>query len=244
MNRKTVPLIIVLLFSVLLFGCERKTTTDTTDTIESISTAVSENETSSQETSDTDADEQASETNSQSQQASQSDTSISETYLKNLSNSTTKVQKALKDTASFCTAIVEMPSGQTTSQASQSFFFNTTNEGLKDWYWVVTIDNIEKKEIHSLVAKSAFKDDFECSSLSAEQIKLSFDQAYARAEEVGALLISVDIVKTKIIQSGGSWKLVQFDESGQSSTVFVDAQNGYVSQEEPTSASNESIIGQ
>jgi len=231
-------------FAFFLFGCERKTTQTTpqeasvveeTDEIESETT---NNKTSS----DTSSTQQESLSEISTDQESSS--SLGETYLKNLNSATTKVQKALKNTASFCSATIEIPSGQTLAQASQSFYYTTTNEGLKDWYWVVTVDNIEKKELHSLVAKSAFKDDFECASLAVDQAKLSFSGAYNRAEEVGALLTSIDIIKTKITYSGRSWKITQFDGQGKRSVLYIDAENGYVSQDKSVSQETSSTVSE
>ncbi|OQA52703.1 MAG: hypothetical protein BWY43_00371 [candidate division WS2 bacterium ADurb.Bin280] len=235
MIKKISILFALCVFPLFLFGCERKSTQITTEQIPAVeqssesSESESQNEGESEEVtqSPTSSQESQSEASTQNEDTS----SLGETYLKNLNTATAKVQKALKNTASFCSATVEVASGQTLSQASQSFFYTTTNEGLKDWYWVVTVDSIEKKELHSLIAKSAFKDDFECASLAPDQAKLSFSGAYNRAEEVGALLTSIDIVKTKIIYSGRSWKIVQFDEQGKKSILYIDAENGYVSQD-------------
>lgn len=213
--------------TVFLFGCERKTTTTSTDTASSGTTGTDTEATSTATTSN---DSGSSTGGSTSQTGTSGDTeSLKAKYLQNLADATTKVQRALGNTATFCTALIEMPNGYTLAQSPQSFFFTTTNTGLKDWYWVVTIDPVENKERHTLAAKSGYKDELECTTLKSNEIAISFDEAYDRAGETGALSTSGDVFKTKITLKNRAWKIIQYDNDGKYSSKEVDATNAYVS---------------
>lgn len=243
MGKKVFLFSLIIVLSGLLFGCERKTSTGgtgsptgssgsatdlTSPLVEETVTSESDFPDTTGPTADTSIDTE----------------SLKSTFAQNLTDTTTKVQKALKNTASFCTVLIEMPNTYSLAQAPQAFFFTTTNEGLKDWYWVVTIDPVEKKEKHSLVAKSSYKDEIECTRLKIDEIKVSFDEAYQRAGETGALSTAGDTLKTKITLKDHSWKISQYDVEGKFSSKEVDATNAYVSSGATTSATpiSESII--
>lgn len=235
-------LLAVVVLPVFLFGCERKTTGSTTT---SNNATVSPSTGLASPTTDDSATDGTSFATSTATPAASTGTdtdSLKTTYAKNLTDATTKVQKALKNTATFCTSLIEVPNGFSLGQASQQFFFTTTNEGLKDWYWVVTIDPLEKKEKHSLAAKSSYKDELECTRLKIDELKVSFDEAYQRAGETGSLSSGGDTLKTKITLKDHTWKISQFDSEGKFSSKEVDATNAFVSSSTQNTATTESII--
>lgn len=243
MGKKLLVLFSVIVLSFFLFGCERKTTSKTTSTATGtdpiagiVSPTAGDSVTASSNSSDLSPIVSA----TPAANTSIDTESLRATYTQNLTDATTKVQKALKNTATFCTVLIEMPSSYTLAQAPQSFFFTTTNEGLKDWYWVVTIDPIEKKEIHTLIAKSSYKDELECTRLKIDEVKISFDEAYQRAGETGALSSAGDVSKTKITLRDHTWKISQFDNEGKFSSKEVDATNAYVSSSAQATATAES----
>lgn len=238
MRKKIIILSAVLVIPFFLFGCERKdNSTSTTSSESSLATDTSTTSSTADEGTTTG---EASETASESETSS---AALAADYIENLNSATTKVQKALSNTATFCTVLIEIPSGYSLSQASQQFFFTTTNEGLKDWYWVVTVDPIENKERHSLVAKSGYKDELECTNLTTANIEVSYNEAYDRANETGALSSATDAVKTKITLKSKAWKISQYNSEGSYSSKEVDATNAYVSTSgATTTATVESII--
>lgn len=221
--------------ALVLSGCERKNSTTTTS---SGSTSVSS--TSSQTVV---ASESATADTSDAISTTEDNTTLAATYKENLSSATTKVQKVLNNTATFCSALIEIPNGYTLSQASQQFFFSTTRDGLTDWYWVVTVDPIEQKERHSLVAKSGYTNDIECTDLAVDDIKISYNEAYERASETGSLSSGADVAKTVISLKGSAWRIVQYNNEGKYSVKEVDATNAYVSSSQATTtATSESIL--
>lgn len=235
---------LLVIISGFLFGCERKAPANNAK-IPSETLGTSSDTTSPITDSTNISQESDSSTNSNTVPNTEIPAeSLKSSFAQNFNNTTTKVQKALKNTATFCTVLIEMPNAYSLSQASQAFFFTTTNEGLKDWYWVVTIDPVEKRERHSLAAKSSYKDELECTRLKIDEIKISFDEAYQRAGETGALSSAGDTTKTKITLKDHSWKISQYDIQGKFSSKEVDATNAYVSSENAPSANpiSESII--
>jgi len=243
MGKKVFLFSLLVVLSGFLFGCERKTSTTGTGTPTGSSGPATGLTSPLVDVSAT-PESNFSDTTAPTANTNLDTESLKSTFAQNLTDTTTKVQKALKNTATFCTVLIEMPNTYSLAQAPQGFFFTTTNEGLKDWYWVVTIDPVEKKEKHSLAAKSSYKDELECTRLKIDEIKVSFDEAYQRAGETGALSSAGDTLKTKITLKDHSWKISQYDVEGKFSSKEVDATNAYVSSAATTSATptSESII--
>ena len=240
MRKRLFLLLVVVILPIFLFGCERKTTGSTTT---NVATSPSSGLTSpTADESKTDTTSFATSTATAVASTGTDTDSLKTTYAKNLTDATTKVQKALKNTATFCTSLIEVPNGFSLGQAPQQFFFTTTNEGLKDWYWVVTIDPVEKKEKHTLAAKSSYKDELECTRLKIDELKVSFDEAYQRAGETGSLSSGGDTLKTKITLKDHTWKISQFDSEGKFSSKEVDATNAFVSSSSQNTATTESIL--
>jgi hypothetical protein len=135
-------------------------------------------------------------------------------YDANFKAASQNANSSLQNTAKFCTAIIEFPVGQI-SKATESFFFDSTNSALKDWYWVVQYNQLENKRLELFAAKRDFKD-LVCTTFEGGIPNLSFSEAYQSVQGSGALAAELtdSAVKTKIILSDKAWKFEVWGKDG------------------------------
>jgi len=235
----------VILFSIAVFtlaGCTKKSTTTSTKSPSSSSdqvitlTPTNLEDTSNQNATEPTGNEvplgsttptaTAAATGSSKATATAASQILSENYTKAAQNA----QLALKGKATFCTVFIEFSPLEGIAMADQSYFFTGVEENLKDWYWVVKFNALEKKQQVFLAAKSGFEDEITCTSFKDGKVKLGFEAAFQRAEDSGSITSGSNIAQYKISLKERSWQIEAISIDGQvASQNEVDATNAFVS---------------
>ena len=155
---------------------------------------------------------------------------INQIYLENLKIATDNANASLKNTAKYCSVVVEFAVKDYIENATQTFLFTSDNAGVKDWYWAIQFDLLEKSKKEFFSAKRNYTD-ITCTKYTQEQPKIGYGEAIEKAIETNALsaLDSVDATKVKISLGEEAWNFDIWSVDGQvMASRKVNATNGYI----------------
>lgn len=140
---------------------------------------------------------------------------VEDTLKKNFDTAKQLTNAPLKGQAQFCSMIVDFTSPDTISKSNQAFFFTSPESKLKDWYWVVYIDQLQGKQRRFFAAQKDYQDEVKCASAKALPA-VSFFKAYMTyltANQTATLDASVSS-RTTITLQDTAWKINVFDPTG------------------------------
>ena len=212
MNKSKFFLCVFSVFALFaLGGCVKKSAVTTTESPVAEATAQTEQSAS---TVPPGADVQIEATAGTSSSGKSDNDQLKIAYDNNYKAASQNANGSLQNTAKFCAVVIEFPVGQI-SKATQSFYFDSTNSALKDWFWVVEFNQLENKRLELFAAKRDYKD-LVCTTFENGTPTLSFSEAYGSVQSSGALAAELtdSAVKTKIILSDKAWKFEVWGKDG------------------------------
>ena len=240
--REVLVVFLVLSVSLIFSGCQKKPPQSTTSLSadNGLSEAIDQDDTG-ETISDLQGGVQIESPQDSGGQAKLEVEALASQYEENLNSATQIANSTLQNTASFCSAIIEFPGSDTIANAKQTFFFTSSQEYLKDWYWVVEFDELEGKlkggKKRELFAARRGFDEVKCVKPEQARPKVSYAAAYAKAQEVGAISAELDAAKVKIILAESAWLIEIWGRDGTiTASVPVDSSQAIVNlnQEETT----------
>jgi len=218
---------VFLLFSMTGCTVKKKATTTTADSSSSPTAGVSPGASTSVTG---EASPSATATTGETADGVSSAEKVNQVYLENLKVATDNANASLKNTAKYCSVVVEFAVKDYIENATQTYLFASDNAGVKDWYWAVQFDLLEKSKKEFFSAKRNYKD-LVCTKYTQEQPKIGYGEAIEKAIETNALsaLDSVDAAKVKINLGEEAWNIDIWSVDGQvMASRKVNATNGYI----------------
>ncbi len=214
MGHKVTSLFVIVLLATLLYGCQKKSTTQVTSTdalppeLENLQvnspvapdSTASENQPKSYQKIDTFVEEQ---------------TQVDEIFKQNYQAAYEDAQRALKGKAIYCGAIVKFYGATLFAQNDQSFVFYS-DDFSKDYYWIVNLNGFkDNQKLRSFTAKRDLTSDIKCLANPTANPPL-FSSFYLRfsGSDKFKLIDPGIIAETRLQTQDTAWKIIVVDNAG------------------------------
>jgi hypothetical protein len=133
------------------------------------------------------------------------DTAVGSAFTENYQEALADANGTLKNQAKFCNIIAEFAPSEKPSSAKLNFFFSA--DAQKDWYWLGQKDQLENQKKRMFAAKRDYKE-ITCSSLTVDQLAVTYAKAYEAVIKSGKIsLSSSDVAKIKIYLDDKLWRV-------------------------------------
>jgi len=219
-SHKILAVAAVLVLSVGLVGCEKKTPTTTTLSGTGSQTATS----GSVGTGSTLGGEVSGGSTGSTVELPVAATELDATFKKNYQDALASANGSLKNQAKFCTVLIEFREPSQVHKADQSFFFYSDDEKLKDWYWIVQFDQLNKKMRRLFAARKDYSDEVQCSASSTEPVSYTQSLTTFYASSTMQSLDLSQLAKFVFSYVDGSWKVSVLNKEGM--TIYSEQISG------------------